>query len=100
MPSRMTAPFGFLRVAAACPPVKLADPEGNVTQMLRVVAAAQERGVQVLLFPELSLTGYTASHLFFSLSTLVARAERAVDRLARETARCPPAASTRWPGPR
>src|SRR5438552_2459263 len=87
MPSRMTAPFGFLRVAAACPPVKLADPEGNVTQMLRVVAAAQERGVQVLLFPELSLTGYTASDLFFSLSTLVAGAERAVERLARETAK-------------
>jgi NAD+ synthase (glutamine-hydrolysing) len=89
MASRMTAPFGFLRVGAACPPVELADPEGNVTQMLRAFATAQERGVQVLLFPELSLTGYTASDLFFSLSTLVGGAERAVERLARETAKSP-----------
>jgi NAD+ synthase (glutamine-hydrolysing) len=89
MTSRKTAPFGFLRVGAACPPVRLADPEGNVTEMLRLVATAQERGVQVLLFPELCLTGYTASDLFFSLSTLVAGAERALERLLRETAKSP-----------
>jgi NAD+ synthase (glutamine-hydrolysing) len=89
MASRMTAPFGFLRVGAACPRVRVADPEANVTEMLRVVAEAKEQGVQVLLFPELSLTGYTASDLFFSLSTLVAGAERAVERLARETAKSP-----------
>ena len=85
MPS-LTAPHGFLRVGAASPRLRLADPEGNVTEMLETFAAAREKGVQVLLFPELSLTGYTASDLFFSLSTLVAGAERAVERLARETA--------------
>jgi len=89
MTSRKTAPFGFLRVGAACPPVRLADPEGNVTEMLRVAGAAQERGVQVLLFPELSLTGYTASDLFFSLSTLIGGVERALERLLRETAKSP-----------
>jgi predicted amidohydrolase len=46
--------------------------------------------VQVLLFPELCLTGYTASDLFFSLSTLVAGAETALERLLPETA------SRRW----
>jgi NAD+ synthase (glutamine-hydrolysing) len=89
MTSRKTAPFGFLRVGAASPPVRLADPEGNVTEMLRSVGAAQERGVQVLVFPELSLTGYTASDLFFSLATLVAGAERALERLLRETNKMP-----------
>jgi NAD+ synthase (glutamine-hydrolysing) len=89
MTTGKTAPFGFLRVGAACPPVRLADPQGNVTEMLRVAAAARERGVQVLLFPELSLTGYTASDLFFSLSTLVAGVEAAVARLLRETASSP-----------
>jgi NAD+ synthase (glutamine-hydrolysing) len=89
MSSRTTAPFGFLRVGAACPRLALADPEGNVTEMLRLHGAARERGVQVLLFPELSLTGYTASDLFFSLATLVAGVERAVERLLRETAKSP-----------
>src|SRR6185436_2868222 len=89
MTSRKTAPFGFLRVGAACPRLRLADPEGNVTEMLRLAAEAGERGVQVLLFPELCLTGYTASALFFSLSTLVAGAETALERLLRETARSP-----------
>ena len=89
MTSRKTAPFGFLRVGAASPRVRLADPEGNVTEMLRLAAEAQERGVQVLLFPELCLTGYTASDLFFSLSTLVGGVEGALERLLRETAKSP-----------
>ena len=89
MTSGKTAPFGFLRVGAACPRLRLADPEGNVTEMLRLAAEAGQRGVQVLLFPELCLTGYTASDLFFSLSTLVAGAETALERLLRETARLP-----------
>jgi NAD+ synthase (glutamine-hydrolysing) len=89
MTSRKTAPFGFLRVGAASPRVRLADPEGNVTEMLRVFGQAQERGVQALLFPELSLTGYTASDLFFSLATLEGGAERALQRLLRETAKSP-----------
>ena len=89
MTSRKTAPFGFLRVGAACPRLRLADPEANVTEMLRQAAEAQERGVQVLLFPELCLTGYTASDLFFSLSTLVGGVEDALGRLLRETAKSP-----------
>ena len=89
MTSRKTAPFGFLRVGAACPRLRLADPEGNVTEMLRLAAEAADRGVQVLLFPELCLTGYTASDLFFSLQTLVAGAETALERLLRETAKSP-----------
>ena len=89
MTSRKTAPFGFLRVGAASPRVRLADPEGNVTEMLRVFGAAQEQAVQVLVFPELSLTGYTASDLFFSLATLEGGVEKALERLLRETAKSP-----------
>ena len=43
-------------------------------------------GVQALVFPELGLTGYTCGDLFFSISTLVAGAEQALARVARETA--------------
>ena len=84
-----TAPFGFLRVAAACPPVRIADPERNVDATLEFVARAGERGAQVLVLPELGITGYTCGDLFFSLNTLVAGAERALERLLRETATRP-----------
>jgi NAD+ synthase (glutamine-hydrolysing) len=84
-----TAPFGFLRVGAACPPVRVADPEGNADAILDFAARARARGVQALVLPELALTGYTCGDLFFSLSTLVAGAERALGRLLRETASSP-----------
>ena len=84
-----TAPFGFLRVAAACPPVRVADPERNADATLHFVARATERGAQVLVLPELGLTGYTCGDLFFSLTTLVTGAERALERVLRETARRP-----------
>ena len=82
-----TAPFGFLRVAAACPPVAVADPERNADATLEFVARAEGRGAQVLVLPELGLTGYTCADLFFSLTTLVGGAERALERILRETAK-------------
>ena len=86
MPTSSTAPHGFLRVGAACPPLSVADPERNADEILRTVRTARERGVQVLAFPELGLAGYTSADLFFSLTTLVGGVERALDRLLRETA--------------
>jgi NAD+ synthase (glutamine-hydrolysing) len=67
----------------------VADPERNADATLDVVLRARERGVQVLVLPELGLTGYTCGDLFFSLSTLVSGAERALDRVRRETSRLP-----------
>ena len=74
-------------MAAACPPVAVADPSRNADHLLRFVADARGQGVQVLVFPELCLTGYTAGDLFFSLTTLVGGAERALARILAETAR-------------
>jgi NAD+ synthase (glutamine-hydrolysing) len=84
-----TAPFGFLRVAASCPPVTIGDPERNVARILEFVERAATEQAQVLVLPELCLTGYTAGDLFFSLGTLVAGAERALQRLLCETAASP-----------
>ncbi len=84
-----SAPFGFLRVAAACPPVAVGDPERNVNHILEFVQRAWREQAQVLVLPELCLTGYTAGDLFFSLGTLVAGAERALVRLLGETAQSP-----------
>jgi len=81
-----TAPHGFLRVAAACPPVRVADPERNVDATLACIEQARSRGAQVLVLPELGLTGYTCGDLFFGLDTLVGGAERALGRLLQATA--------------
>jgi NAD+ synthase (glutamine-hydrolysing) len=84
-----TAPFGFLRVAAACPPVRVGDPRTNAAATLDFAARAGDRGAQVIVFPELGITGYTCADLFFSLSTLVGGAERALAEILRGTAARP-----------
>jgi NAD+ synthase (glutamine-hydrolysing) len=55
---------GFLRVAAATPLLRVADCPFNVAQILDVMKRAESQGVGVLVFPELSLTGYTCADLF------------------------------------
>ena len=79
-----TAPFGFLRVAAASPPVTVGDPARNLEGILHFVERAGEQGVQVLVFPELSLTGYTCADLFFS-RTLQREAVACLERLLTQT---------------
>src|SRR4029453_11733448 len=81
-----TPPHGFLRVGAACPRVWVADPARNVEEILRLVEAARAQAPPVLVFPERGLTAYTAGDLFFSLTTLVGGAERALARLLQSTA--------------
>ena len=55
---------GFLRVATAAPQLRVADCAFNVERILALMARAEEQGVAVLVFPELSLTGYTCADLF------------------------------------
>lgn len=55
---------GFINVAAAVPAVKVADTEYNVFEMEKIIAMAEGEGVEVLCFPELSLTGYSCQDLF------------------------------------
>jgi NAD+ synthase (glutamine-hydrolysing) len=55
---------GFLRVAAGVPNLRIADCAYNVERLLAGMAKAESEGVGVLLFPELSITGYTCADLF------------------------------------
>ncbi len=57
--------YGFLRVAAASPKLKVADCDFNTEEIKRVIERAQGEKVQILCFPELSLTGYSCGDLFF-----------------------------------
>src|SRR5262245_47856257 len=57
-------PFGLLRAAAATPVLKVADCPFNVARHLDQLREAQQAGVHLIVFPELSLTGYTCADLF------------------------------------
>ena len=56
---------GFLKAAAAAPELRVADPEFNAGKIIEAIAGAREKGVKLLCFPELALTGCTCGHLYF-----------------------------------
>ncbi|MEA4903974.1 MAG: NAD(+) synthase [Petrimonas sp.] len=57
--------YGFLRVAAASPKLKVADCDYNTVEIKRVIERAQQEDVQLLCFPELCITAYSCGDLFF-----------------------------------
>ena len=74
--------FGFVKVAAATPLVKIADCHANAKAIDKMTAEAVERGVSVVVFPELSLTGYTCGDLFLQSRLLEAANEALMQLLA------------------
>ncbi len=76
---------GFIKVATATPTVTVADCGANLEQALRLHREAEAAGVKLLVFPELSLTGYTCADLFFS-GVLLRAAENALAEFVRQTA--------------
>lgn len=68
---------GFIKVAAAIPSVKVADCSYNVQQIESLVAMAEGKGVEVIVFPELCITGYTCQDLF-KQTLLLEQAETSV----------------------
>ena len=56
---------GFVKVASAIPKVKVADCRHNVVEINRLIQEAAMSEVQIIVFPELSITGYTCGDLFF-----------------------------------
>src|SRR5262245_40583230 len=74
---------GFLRVAAAVPAARVADCDHHADRTLDLMRQAEEQGVNVLVFPEMGLTGYTCNDLFQQV-TLQEGALAALDRVAGE----------------
>ncbi|HIT86785.1 MAG TPA: NAD(+) synthase [Candidatus Coprocola pullicola] len=62
--------YGFIRVGAAVPKCKLADCIYNKDKLIQLMQKAAEKQIQVLVFPELSITTYTCGDLFFQFSLL------------------------------
>lgn len=56
--------YGFLRTAAVSPQLRVADPAYNAARMIEVIGRQAEKGTELLVFPELSLSGYTCGDLF------------------------------------
>jgi len=71
---------GFVRVAAAIPDLRVADCVFNVNQMADLVRQGETEKVQVICFPELSVTGYTCADLFLQ-QQLLSDAEKALNEL-------------------
>ncbi len=56
--------YGFVKVAAAVPRVKIADCKYNAGQLESLIAIADGKGVQIIAFPEMCITAYTCGDLF------------------------------------
>ena len=74
--------FGFVKVAAATPLVKIADCHANAEAIDKMTAEAVERGASVVVFPELSMTGYTCGDLFLQSRIIEAGDEALAQLLA------------------
>ena len=55
---------GFIKVAAASPVIRVADADYNAQRVIEVIRSAAQKGVKVLVFPELTLTGCSCYDLF------------------------------------
>ena len=84
----METNFGFVRVAAAVPMLRVADCAYNVEQMKQMLDEAVEEGVEIICFPELSITGYTCADLFFT-QQLQQNAMKALEQLCAYTRNLP-----------
>ncbi|MDQ7812415.1 NAD(+) synthase [Brevundimonas sp.] len=75
------AAHGFVRVAAATPVVHTADPVANADEHIALIEQAGARGVDLIVFPELSLSGYAIDDLLMQ-GALLDEVERQIERVA------------------
>ena len=61
---------GFVKVAAATPKIKVGDCGYNGAQICKIIDEVYDNGAQLVVFPELCITGYTCSDLFWQKSML------------------------------
>ncbi len=78
--------LGYLRVVAAAPRVRPADVANNVADIIRHVAEAAHDNAELVVFPELSITGYTCGDLFMQES-LLQEARTGLATICRETSK-------------
>ena len=72
--------YGYIKVAAATPDIRVADCEYNKQSIKKIMDECTEKGVKVLVLPELCITGYTCEDLFLQ-DTLLNSALKALCEL-------------------
>ncbi len=77
--------YGFVKAAAATPDIRVADLAYNTEQILRAIDQAASAGAKIIVFPELCVTGYTCSDLFYQ-DTLLKRTRKALKQIQEHTA--------------
>ena len=75
---------GFVKVACATPSLKVADCAYNIKEIIALTKEANLAGASLVVFPELSVTGYSCGDLFFS-ETLINGAVSALKSFLEET---------------
>lgn len=76
--------FGFVRVAAATPEIRVADCEHNAKEIIKLIKEADKNNISLVVFPELCITGYTCGDLFLQ-RTLLNGAKSALRKIVEET---------------
>ena len=77
--------ISFLTVACASPAVRPAAVDANTANIIKLIERAAGGGAELVVFPELSVTGYTCGDLFHSTALLEASGN-AIEQIARATA--------------
>lgn len=75
---------GFVKVAAVSPSLKVGNTDYNSSEIIKYINEAREKKVKILVFPELSITGYTCADLFFQ-RTLLSSARNALSKVLEAT---------------
>ena len=75
---------GFIKIACATPEVKVADCHYNADRIIELINEAHSKGVKLICFPELSVTGYTCGDLFLQ-DALLSSAKSELVRIIKET---------------
>ena len=70
----------FIRIGCAVPDIKVGDVKKNAAQICQMIARADEQNTDLLIFPELALTGYTCGDLFYQ-DTLIRGAEKGLEQV-------------------
>ena len=76
--------YGYVKVAAAIPGVRVADCMYNASEIEKLIVEANDKGVEIITFPELALTAYTCGDLF-AQQLLLDEAERGLLQIMQNT---------------
>ncbi len=75
--------YNYFRVAGVTPDLRIGDIDYNCNMHVQAVKTALEQGAELVLFPELSISGYSCADMFYS-SKLINKTYAAIERLANE----------------